>query len=512
MIKINTSMLEMSDGARLYTRVILPGEGVFPTVFMRSPYTVRSEITPQTYRDYENNPFIRHGYAVVFQHCRGRNGSEGECIPYSGLERTDGLETISWIRTLPHYNGELYLSGGSYTSSVLLMLLNDDIPDLKALCVSVQTESMYHRNYFNGLCRTWCGFSWWLSMISQQHGVIASESEIFRRPYSQMIERATGRDMPEFTNQLIHDRYDGFWKNDPRIGAIEKLKVPVLFTGGWFDYYCYGMCSMWDRLPPDTRKKSCFIMTPFGHDLRERDPSDYHFPNAALSHDREALWFDHIRNGLKFPCGETGKFNYYLIGGNKWLTAESPYQNDPNHVFYFSRKEKLLRSKPEYGDISFTYNPDNPRHHDRHDYMFRREDTGDDVITFLSEPFKQDTSFFGPVRFCLSVTSDCSDTAFFCRLYLEENGKSYNISDAASTLLHSNPEWKRKTKCRLDILSQPTAFIVKKGERIRVDISSYSDCFVPHANTSVHFALAKKTRVARNTVYLGESYILLPRS
>jgi predicted acyl esterase len=252
-------------------------------------------------------------------------------------------------------------------------------------------------------------------------------------------------------------------------------------------------------------------MTPFGHDLRERDPSDYHFPGSVLHADREALWFDHVRLGTEFPYGKAGKFNYYSIGGDGWHTAGSPYENRPDETFFFSADRKLTRPGTGAGELSFTYDPDRPFHRDRHDYMFRCEfDTCNDGLTFLSEPFESDRRYFGPVEFRLTVSSDCTDTAFFCRLYLVENGNAYNISDAATTLLHCDPGYRKGQKTRLSILSQPTAFAVKRGSRIRVDVSSFSDCFVPHANTSVHFALAERTRVAHNTVFAGESSVLLP--
>ncbi|MBE6645295.1 MAG: hypothetical protein E7612_07975 [Ruminococcaceae bacterium] len=57
------------------------------------------------------------GYAVVFQHCRGRGKSGGDCIPYV-YEREDGLALQQWIREQASYNGELYLCGKSYLSSV----------------------------------------------------------------------------------------------------------------------------------------------------------------------------------------------------------------------------------------------------------------------------------------------------------------------------------------------------------------------------------------------------------
>ena len=509
---IREYLIPMSDGVRLYTRVVLPGEGRYPTVFMRTPYDSESGVTDGMFRRYENDQFIRAGYAVVFQHCRGRGASEGECVPYSEEERRDGLETVAWIRTLPHYNGELFFSGASYTASVLLLMLDAEIPDLRAICLTVQTESMYHRNYFNGLCRSFCGFSWWLPMISRSHPKIAGDGDIFVRPYRDIMKRAVGEDLPAFTGELFHDRFDVFWRNDHRIGVMEKIGVPVLMVGGWFDYYCYGMCRMWDKLSPGTRAKSSFLMAPCGHDMRVRDDSEYPLPHGSLPGDREVKWFDSVRLGTRFPYAEPGEFRYYSVGEDRWHGARSPYENEPRSALYFTDDGRLTKKAPGKGARAFRYDPDHPTHHDRHDYMFLCSDehSFDDVLSFVSPPFEADAAFFGPVEYDLTVSSDCSDTAFFMRLYLSEDGKSYNLVDAATTLLHADPGFRTGGVSRIRVISQPTAFYVKKGCRLRVDVSSYSDCFVPHANTSVPFSLAKRTRIARNTVFTGESALLLP--
>jgi predicted acyl esterase len=44
--------------------------------------------------------YLEHGYAVVFQHCRGRGRSTGDCIPYI-FEREDGLAFQAWVREQP---------------------------------------------------------------------------------------------------------------------------------------------------------------------------------------------------------------------------------------------------------------------------------------------------------------------------------------------------------------------------------------------------------------------------
>ena len=292
---------------------------------------------------------------------------------------------------------------------------------------------------------------------------------------------------------------------------MANLKVPVLMTGGWFDYYCYGMCRMWDDLPAETREKSCFLMSPFGHALQEKEGNVYPFPSGKLPEDREGAFFDHIRLGVPYPYAFPGTFRYYSIGEDCWHDAKSPYENTPDLPFFFTEDGSLDRGKPSGGSRSYLYDPDHPKHHDKHDYMhlLDEEERGDDVLSFLSAPLENTASCFGPVRFDAEVSSDCSDTAFVFRLYLVEDGKTYNLADAATALLHFDPGYRAGEQIKISAFSQPAAFCVKKGCRLRVDVSSWSDCFVPHSNTAEKFALAETAAIARNTVFFGESAVWL---
>jgi len=108
-------------GAPLFTFIGLPEkDGKFPTVIFRSPYVdAHSEKTDKEVCDsyFESlKVWMARGYAVVYQHCRGRGKSGGDCIPYIN-ERRDGLALWDWIRAQSFYNGEIYLWGSSYTTS-----------------------------------------------------------------------------------------------------------------------------------------------------------------------------------------------------------------------------------------------------------------------------------------------------------------------------------------------------------------------------------------------------------
>jgi len=111
------AFVEMSDGVRLYTEIYLSDEApAGPVVFLRNPYCPADSSTDDGTGAF-SSAFVKRGYAVVCQHCRGTGRSEGDFIPFIH-ERRDGLETLAWIRKQPFYGGEIYPCGGRYMSAV----------------------------------------------------------------------------------------------------------------------------------------------------------------------------------------------------------------------------------------------------------------------------------------------------------------------------------------------------------------------------------------------------------
>ena len=63
----------------------------------------------------------------------------------------------------------------------------------------------------------------------------------------------------------------------------------------------------------------------------------------------------------------------------------------------------------------------------------------------------------------------------------------------------------------MDFSFDEHAFVIKKGEKIRVDISSSAfPHYVPHTNKKGLFSEQREAVVAQNTVCLDESFIELP--
>ncbi len=508
---ITEKMLPMPDGVKLYTRIIEPCDGKekHPIVFVRTPYGNVLTGTEADSTQYKIDLFIENGYAVVSQHCRGKIKSEGECTPYE--EREDGLATLEYIRKLPCYNGEIYIYGLSYLTTVHMTYLDTNPEDIKGAALDIQTDRMYFRNYRNGCCYNWCNVNWWFGMLDRVYPDAKREG-IFTRPYKDIMKRAIGEDYPPYTDMLLNDKYNEFWKNDPRTYSIDNLKIPVLLSEGWYDFYTEGMFSMWERLPQATREKSAFVVGPWGHDTKVGKNAQYPIENGELPADFVVEWFNSIRNGESFKYAEKGKVNYYSLGSGEWRVKDYPTTSESIKKLWFGAENKLSEIPlSTTGKITYEYNPEEPVACFEYLNVYEAKPMYSipGVISFVSDAFTEETAFYGKVRWRMDVSSDCEDTAFFMRVYMVEDGKAYNITETITSLSNINPDYTPNERLTIDIETPPCAFTLKPGCAIRVDISSDGGKYVPHANVKGHWAEVEECRIANNTIYLDNAYIEL---
>lgn len=494
----------MLDGVRLYTRSVVPKDlKKCPIVFIRTPYAKPLSEVCSSFDEYENDPFIKAGYAIVSQHCRGTGESEGVCVPYEN-ERNDGLCTLDYIRTLDFYNGEIYLKGGSYLSSVHLLYLSERQSDIKGAILEIQTDRMYFRNYKNGCNYNFCNFEWWMSMKKREYPSI-DFSGAYRRPFADIARRVVGKDIPEFTDMLINDEYNDYWKNDPRTNVVDCLDFPVLFVEGWYDFYIDGMFSMWERLPSLTKQKSAFIVGPFAHDVKVNPKFDYpNLKNGNLPTDYAVEWFNSIRRNISYKYAAEGRVNYYSIGADHWYKDGKTYE----YVV------PLAAPGSECTYLEYKYDPEIKVNLFKNKGLYKTGDTRGlpGVNTLYLHELVKSGSYYGKIKLRLSVSSDCEDTAFYLCLYLVEDGESYPLCEAITSLSHFYPDYKPGEPAELDFEFNHIAFTVKKGAGIRIDISSTGGSYVPHSNIRGHFAYVTSTRTANNKIRLDRSYLTLPLS
>ena len=154
-------MVPMKDGTRLYTYGVLPPAGeTRGIVFRRNPYVEEKPVDMPAYA-WSQHGALKRGYAYVEQHVRGTGMSEGSWVPYEN-EREDGLATLEWLRRLPHYCGEIFLSGGSYLSSVHFSYLSTNPPDVKGAALFIQDVNRYNVAYRNGFFKIGLHGNWFV--------------------------------------------------------------------------------------------------------------------------------------------------------------------------------------------------------------------------------------------------------------------------------------------------------------------------------------------------------------
>ena len=229
-----------ADGAELFTIVCLPDAGgTFPTVLYRNPYvdSAARKTEDALCQEFlaEQMKWVENGYAVIFQHCRGRGKSTGHCIPYI-YEREDGLLLQDWVRKQPFYNGELYLCGSSYTSSVHFVTA-PFADDIKGAVLEVQDCERYNCNYRNGFYKVGLHGSWYVNMYKKQTMPEKNyTTDTFRMlPLSDFSKTVFGEEAEDFNEILKHpDREDPFWQTRYGGGeahdAIKHANIPILLV------------------------------------------------------------------------------------------------------------------------------------------------------------------------------------------------------------------------------------------------------------------------------------------
>ena len=507
----------LNNEAELFTVICLPDDkGRYPTVIYRTPYVdseetlSEGEICAKKAEHYAT--WIEHGYAVVFQHCRGRGKSGGDCVPYI-YEREDGLALRKWIREQPFYNGELYLRGQSYGSSVHFTTAPFE-DDIKGAVLEVQDCERYNCNYRNGFYKMGLHGGWYVSMYKKKSNLKKCyTTDSYRMlPLSDFSKTVLGESAEDFDEILKHpNRNDFFWNTRYGGGeahdAIKHADIPILLVTGFYDIYTGGVFDMWNGLDDATKSQSALAVHPFDHSgLGEKQPIC--FENGCLNQAFENYairWMDSVRGKSESPF-ERGKVTYYKLFDNQWCCDD------------FYDAGELCRIKLGEGKAVYKYNPYAPA-------SFKgglsanfggnawqdAPNSRYDIVSLYTSEFDEDVFVKGKIKAKLKVRSDCEDTCFYIRLSLCKAEGDYGLRDDINQISNFNVDYYPNEELEMNFSFDEHAFVIRKGEKLRIDISSSAfPYYVPHTNKKGLFSAHTTAKVAENTVFLDESYIELP--
>ena len=347
-------MVAMRDGVRLATDVYLPAgggaaaDGPFPVILERTAYDKgarsRSEIEvgmsgPMRRAEVASH-FVRHGYAVVYQDCRGRHRSEGEFTKYLS-EGPDGYDTLVWLAGQPWSNGSVGTMGLSYAAHTQMALACLNPPGLTCMILDSGGFASAYRcgirqgGAFELKQATWAHSNAKESRLAQSDPLVlrALEAEDVRAWFTAMPwseNRSPVRWEPEYEAYLLEQWRSGsfgdYWRKVGLFaeGYYDTLpEIPIVLMSSWYDAYVSSTLDNFAGLSRGDRHLQ-LIMGPWLHGNRnttfsgdaEYGPQATVGGNVAPSWlEFRRRWFDQWLKGADSDVEADPKVRIFLMGG-----------------------------------------------------------------------------------------------------------------------------------------------------------------------------------------------------
>lgn len=457
-----TEHVSMRDGVRLYTEIYVPKRRAepLPILLWRSPYDVSSvSSAPAGSSVFATSlrELVDDGYIFVFQDIRGRHQSEGEFVllrpprdpsqPGAVDESTDAYDTIDWLlRKLDSHNGRVGMLGVSYPGWLAVMAAIDPHPALKAVSPQASPADLYLTDDFfhNGAFRLSYAFEY-VGLVQGGRPFafdVYDTFEWYRREgaLNDVKARHLGRAVTMWDDFVAHPTYDDFWRSRAVTPQLGRARVPTLLVGGWFDAENGAgpleIHEAWRKQDPDDLVR--LVMGPWTHGgwLGEgRKVAELDFGSDTAAHFRRDMlvpWFAHH---LKATAGgELPAKMLFETGANEWrgigerhptvtrrlyfhadgrLSFEPPKANGPDSVdTYLSDPARPVPYRPRPIEHMFA----GPGWSEWLARDQRFADARPDVLTWVSEPLREDLVISGRITAQLFAATSGTDSDWVVKL------------------------------------------------------------------------------------------------
>jgi len=392
------AMVPARDGTRLNTFVFLPAGGGprFPVILHRTPYGIAAADARDKF-DIAHarlpNPkepmrgsilrgwraIVEHGYAAVYQDCRGRYASEGEFVKYLS-DGEDGYDTVAWLTQQPWCNGKIATMGLSYAAHTQGSLACLNPPGLAAMVIdSGAFSNAYLSGIRSGGALEMKQVTWAFNQAKESPLAKANASVRAALDAEDLIEwfkampwkpgHSPVRWVPEYENYLFeqwtHGAFDDYWK---QLGIYAEgfykqfADVPQIHMSSWYDAYVRTAIDNYTALRKKKRGPVRLIMGPWTHGDRCKTFSgDVDFGAAATIDNNLAehwrafrlRWFDHWLKDVEAKFDEAYCFQ---TGSNKWRSYASwPPKNAETKNLYANADNTAGFKKPGGNNESVSY-------------------------------------------------------------------------------------------------------------------------------------------------------------
>jgi len=480
-------MIPMRDGKRLSAYLYRPpGKGPWPVVFQQRYSKLGGAGTRSS-----SAILTRADYAVVHVNFRGTHLSEGEWVGYRALgwgDLKDGYDVCEWLAVQPWCNGKVGTFGGSQAGFAQNFLAVTRPPHLVCQCMTDTGLSLFHEGYRLG------------GTTRPQRFV--SMDAVCRNP-------ADNRRL--LAEWFRHPTYDDYWQAEDCTRHFDRMDVPCLTVGSWFDFMNQGSVASFrgrqHQGGPNSRGRQQLVIGPWLHGgTKGNRIGDLVFPeNAALPAKSSMVrWFDHWLKGVENGVNRDPPVQYYIMGavgepgaaGNVWRTAANFPPESTATSYFLDAGGKLIDHAPtnDVGETRYATDPKRPMQLPGPGFPGARDarsfEVQTEVRTFTTEPLKEPVEWTGRVRAELYLSSTAKDTDVIVRI-------SDVYPDGRSILLMDYPLRARyRDGFEKEVLMEPGAVhklafdvgwvsqVFAAGHRIRVTVAGTgSPLYEPNPQT-----------------------------
>lgn len=381
---------------------------------------------------------------------------------------------------------------------------------------------------------------------------------------------------PDYEAWLIeamsHGDYDDFWKNHGSsvVDHIAEYKdIPVYHVTGWYDSWGTPVANInFVELRKAKKSLQRLIVGPWIHSSeRLTYAGEAQFTDDA-SLDLQSFqlrWFDHFLKGIDNGVDREPPVRIYVMGGGDahktkegrifvgghWRNEQEwPLARAVETPYYLHFNGTLATEAPHDRSITYAFDPRNPvptlggnvssqgtlMFQGAADQRCRPEfwlcsdskplSARNDVLVFQTAPLAHDMEVTGRLIVKLWAASDGPDTDFTAKLidvYPPNadfpGGVDLNLGDSIVRARYHNGFGKAELlrpgqPYEFTIEMYPTSVVLKRGHRIRVDISSSNfPRFDVNPNTGEPLNNNRRWRIAENTIYFDAQHpsrIVLP--
>lgn len=325
----------MRDGVCLAMDLLLPvASGPFPVILSRTPYDKSG-----TRKTPEIEDFVRRGYAVVVQDCRGRFNSDGNFDPYR-QEHNDGFDTVEWIAQQDWCDGNIGMIGGSYAGQTQWFAAAQAPVALKAIVPTASPPgNVFLNEPFYGGTMILAMVEWMVAMgrrsfeSSSLASALTEHKNYFEALPISKVGEIAGINSPWWEQGwLNHPAYDDFWHSCGYEQFWESMTVPALNLTGWWDMNFIGAPRNFVGMrehgaSAEARRGQRLVIGPWEHWLnRSRVLSGQDFGADAITNlsGYTLRFFDRwLRGQDENLLDDDASVHVFVIGADQWWASDT---------------------------------------------------------------------------------------------------------------------------------------------------------------------------------------------